>query len=219
MGPGGMGPGGMPPDGVRSDGMVPGDMAPGGGVPGVVPDALGPRAGMEAMMRRMGAPGLVQGAAMDLVEFVVGRAVDETHTIPETLAILPPAERDSAERERVFRFQSAMMAHGINGRPFEMERVDERVPFGSTEVWRFVNEAPFPHPVHMHGTRFRVLERRGGRAEVFPWEQGWKDTVLVFPGEEVDVLATFDRHRGLYLLHCHNLEHEDGGMMMNFVVE
>jgi blue copper oxidase len=39
------------------------------------------------------------------------------------------------------------------------------------------------------------------------------------PGEEVAVIATFDRHRGIFLLHCHNLEHEDHGMMMNFAIE
>ena len=208
-------------DRMRGMGMEPGAMGgPGGmramgGMPGMAPDR-----GMEVGGGRgMTMTGLAQGTAMDLLEFVVTREVEEEHTTPDALVPLPAADRTLASRERVFRFQSAMMVHGINGQPFDMERVDERVPFGATEVWRFVNEAPFPHPVHIHATRFRVLERHGGRAEVFPWERGWKDTVLVFPGEEVEVLATFDRHRGTYLLHCHNLEHEDAGMMMNFVIE
>ncbi|HUE97193.1 MAG TPA: multicopper oxidase domain-containing protein, partial [Longimicrobiaceae bacterium] len=116
-------------------------------------------------------------------------------------------------------FQSMMMSHTINGRSFEMERIDERVPFGATEVWSFVNDGPFPHPVHMHAVHFQVLDRVGGRGRVFPWEQGLKDTVLVFPGERVDVIATFDQHPGLFLMHCHNLEHEDMGMMLNFLIE
>lgn len=53
---------------------------------------------------------------------------------------------------------------------------------------------------------------------VYPWERGWKDTVLVRTHETVDVLVRFDAYEGRYLLHCHKLEHEDHGMMMNFVV-
>jgi FtsP/CotA-like multicopper oxidase with cupredoxin domain len=89
----------------------------------------------------------------------------------------------------------------------------------AVERWVFINDGPFPHPVHMHAVHFRVISREGGRAQLFPWEEGWKDTVLVYPGEKVAVDATFDRHRGRFLMHCHNLEHEDHGMMMNFAVE
>jgi blue copper oxidase len=166
-----------------------------------------------------GAAGLPQGAALDLLDFAVAREVREERRIPATLAPHPRLSRASAGRERVFRFASMMMNHTINGRAFDMERIDERVPFGSTEVWSFVNEGPFPHPVHMHAVHFQVLARTGGRGRIFPWEQGWKDTVLVYPGERVDVIAEFDRHRGLFLMHCHNLEHEDMGMMMNFLIE
>jgi FtsP/CotA-like multicopper oxidase with cupredoxin domain len=183
------------------------------------PDPAGAM-GMGMMGRgMMGAGGLRQGAPIDLVEFVVAREVDEPARVSSALVDLPRLARATARRERVFRFASAMMTHTINGRSFAMDRIDERVAFGDTEVWRFVNEAPFPHPVHMHAVHFQVLSRRGGRGAVLPWETGWKDTVMVFPGEEVEVIARFDRHRGIYLLHCHNLEHEDLGMMMNFVIE
>ena len=47
-------------------------------------------------------------------------------------------------------------------------------------------------------------------------DEGWKDTVLVWPGERVRVLVRFENYTGLYLYHCHNLEHEDGGMMRNY---
>jgi FtsP/CotA-like multicopper oxidase with cupredoxin domain len=170
-------------------------------------------------MMGMGGMGLPQGTLLDLLEFVVTRVVRESRQIPVTLVPLPRLDRAVAQRERVFRFDSIMMSHTINGRPFQMERVDEHVPFGATEVWKFVNNAPFPHPIHMHAVHFQVLSRTGGRGQVFPWEQGWKDTVLVFPGEEVEVITRFDRYRGMFLLHCHNLEHEDMGMMMNFVID
>ncbi|HEX6847477.1 MAG TPA: multicopper oxidase domain-containing protein, partial [Chitinophagaceae bacterium] len=58
----------------------------------------------------------------------------------------------------------------------------------------------------------------GGRNLTYPWENGWKDTVLLEDGETVEVLIRFEKYRGVYLLHCHKLEHEDMGMMANFEV-
>ena len=160
-----------------------------------------------------------QGRPLDLLEFRVSGRTSEPGTIPE---ILPPMRElpDPAEavRERHFAFTSRMMMHHINGRAFEMERIDEEVPFGDTEIWTFENDGNYPHPVHVHATHFRVLERTGGRGEVFPWEAGRKDTVLVYPGEVVRVAIRFTAQRGLFLLHCHNLEHEDHGMMQNIMV-
>jgi FtsP/CotA-like multicopper oxidase with cupredoxin domain len=185
------------------------------------PSGMGMGRGMMGRGRMMmgGGAQAGQGAELDLAEFVVTRAGRASVPVPSRLVRFDRIPRTSAERERVFRFDSRMMMHTINGRAFDMERVDERVRFGATELWRFINDGPFPHPVHMHAVHFQVLSRAGGRARVFPWERGWKDTVLVFPGEAVDVIARFDSHRGMFLLHCHNLEHEDMGMMMNFQIE
>lgn len=169
-------------------------------------------------MGRMGAGGVPQGGEMGLVEFEVTRAVKpvpwRTAPLP-AIARLDPAR---AARTRTFRFDSAMMQHSINGQAFDMARIDETVRFGDTEVWTFVNDSPFPHPVHMHEVQFQVLERAGGRGRVMPWEQGFKDTVLVFPGERVSVIAAFDRYRGRFLMHCHNMVHEDMGMMLNYEI-
>ncbi|MGE5927793.1 MAG: multicopper oxidase family protein [Gemmatimonadota bacterium] len=185
------------------------------------PAGMGMGRGMMGRGRMMmgGGAQVPQGAELDLAEFVVVREGRPSGPVPPRLGTIARLTRASAERERVFRFDSRMMLHTINGRAFEMERVDERVRFGATELWRFINDGPFPHPVHMHAVHFQVLSRTGGRARVFPWERGWKDTVLLYPGEAVDVVTRFDSHRGLYLLHCHNLEHEDLGMMLNFQVE
>jgi FtsP/CotA-like multicopper oxidase with cupredoxin domain len=80
-----------------------------------------------------------------------------------------------------------------------------------------VNESELPHPVHVHSGLFRVLSRSGGRNRLMPWETGLKDTVLTLPGERVDVAVRFV-NPGVFLLHCHNLEHEDMGMMTNYEV-
>jgi FtsP/CotA-like multicopper oxidase with cupredoxin domain len=106
----------------------------------------------------------------------------------------------------------------INGKTYAMERVDFEVPFDQTERWVFVTNGNGPHPVHVHGAYFQVQSRTGGRGQLFPWERGWKDTVLVADGETVEVLIRFTAHRGLYVMHCHQLAHEDNGMMTNFMV-
>ncbi len=169
-------------------------------------------------MGRMGAGGVAQGAAMDLVEFTVDRAVTPVAWNPRALPRIATLDPRTAKRTRTFQFNSAMMQHNINGREFDMERIDETVRFGDTEVWTFVNDSPFPHPVHMHEVQFRVVERIGGRARIMPWERGLKDVVLVNPGERVSVVATFDTYRGRFLMHCHNMVHEDMGMMMNYAI-
>jgi FtsP/CotA-like multicopper oxidase with cupredoxin domain len=82
------------------------------------------------------------------------------------------------------------------------------------------------HPVHVHGVHFQVLDRSVDDAQRRGWEtvneglldSGWKDTILLMPGERVRILVRFDGYRGVYLLHCHNLEHEDSGMMRNFEI-
>jgi FtsP/CotA-like multicopper oxidase with cupredoxin domain len=158
-----------------------------------------------------------QGLEMDLLELVrTGGAGPSDPALPALLSSVPGLASAAAERD--FVFQSTDDGHQINGRSFEMDRVDEQIPLGRVERWRFVNDSGLPHPVHLHGTHFRVLTRSGGRSQVFPYEAGWKDTVLVMPLETVEVLVQFDRYRGIFPLHCHNLQHEDMGMMLNVEV-
>ncbi len=116
---------------------------------------------------------------------------------------------------RVFSFDGMSK---INGKVYDVNRIDFRVPFGRTELWQFKTNGNGPHPVHVHGASFHVVSRTGGRGKVYPWEAGWKDVVMVNDFETVSVLIRFDSYKGVYLLHCHKLEHEDNGMMANFEV-
>lgn len=200
---------GMGPMGRGPSGQGGGRGGPGGG-----------RAGMGRGMGAMAGADL-QGVPLDLLEFRVIRPTSDPGTLPTRLP-LPPQGPDPAQsrRERRFVFTAAMMGgHRINGRSFEIDRIDERVPFGETEIWSFVNDSELPHPVHLHATHFRLIERIGGRGRIMPWEAGLKDTALLHPGETVRAAVRFSAHRGLFLLHCHNLEHEDQGMMQNILVE
>jgi blue copper oxidase len=150
----------------------------------------------------------------DLLEFEATREVTDNKVIPSgTLSSI--ASLGQPVRTRDFSFEGHSK---INGQRFEMHHTNFTVPFGETEHWRFASAGSAPHPVHVHGTHFQVQSRSGGRNRTYPWEAGWKDTVLLEDHETVDVLVRFDQHRGEYLIHCHQLEHEDNGMMLQFEV-
>jgi FtsP/CotA-like multicopper oxidase with cupredoxin domain len=113
----------------------------------------------------------------------------------------------------------------INGKQMDMTRIDEIVKHGDTEIWviRNVMMGMGPgmggnvgHPFHYHGVQFQVLSRDGRKPPLN--ERGWKDTILVNPNESVKVIAKFD-YKGLFMYHCHILEHEDAGMMGQFEVK
>ena len=82
------------------------------------------------------------------------------------------------------------------------------------------------HPMHVHGVQFQVLNRQIDPAYEQGWrtlheglvDEGWKDTVLVMPGERVQIGVRFTDYKGRYLVHCHNLEHENQGMMRNYLI-
>jgi FtsP/CotA-like multicopper oxidase with cupredoxin domain len=188
-------------------------------------DFTGFRPASRMMLRSVAfdAPGTVgkfpQGIEIDILEMTrVEGSAPGMPSLPAALSSVAPL--GGAVRSRTFDFQSSNAAamHHINGLAFEMDRVDVTVPFGETERWVFRNDSALPHPVHLHGTQFQMVSRSGGRGSVLPYEAGWKDTALVMPGEAVEALVRFDAYRGLFLMHCHNLQHEDLGMMLNVEV-
>ena len=155
-------------------------------------------------------------AGWDLLELRVsaGNAADVPSLSLPTITKL----QGPATPTRTFSFDGMSK---INGKLFDHSRIDFEVPFGVTERWRFVTNGNAPHPVHVHGASFQVQSRKGGRNQVFPWEHGWKDSVLLEDRETVEVLIRFDAdvNKGSrYLMHCHKLEHEDMGMMSAFKV-
>ncbi len=179
-----------------------------------------------------GGSALPNGAGFPIFKVRVNRREKATSTLPQRLSNIKrydPAEAVNREHPKRFHLVMRHMAWTINGRTFQMEQVasDERVALNSLEVWEFINEGggrgmmggmDMPHPIHLHGMQFQVLQRRGVTHQGYV-DDGWKDTVLLMPGERVRLLVRFGDYPGLYLYHCHNLEHEDMGMMRNFLVE
>lgn len=165
-------------------------------------------------------PGTPQGSEIRglLVLRGTSRKVPGRYVPPAVLSRVAPLGAPVVTRRFAFSSAGGESAHWIAGRHFAMDRIDVRVPFAQVERWEFINDSDLPHPVHVHGCQFQVVERVGWRGQVFPYEGGWKDTALVMPHESVAIHICFNAYRGLYLLHCHNLQHEDQGMMLNIEV-
>ena len=94
---------------------------------------------------------------------------------------------------------------------------------GDVEIWEIENKSGgWFHPLHLHLVDFRILSRRGGSGKVQPWERGPKDVVYVGEGEIVRLLTKYEvapgSTGGRYMIHCHNLPHEDHDMMAQFQV-
>jgi blue copper oxidase len=176
--------------------------------------------------------GLAMGAAFDILKVNVGR---KTKTTPNlALGPLPPLSmRYDASNvpnyatPRPFTLEMGrMMTWTINGRVFEMMAVadDEMVYCDETMAWEWINNSPIPHPMHMHNIQFQVVQRTAPSTSSYATinqglvDTGWKDTVLVWPGERVRIAMTFGPHMGMYMYHCHILEHEDMTMMRNYMI-
>jgi blue copper oxidase len=170
--------------------------------------------------------------AFPIIELRAGNKPDPSDiSIPERLIQVPEWNPAQAARTRTFTLSMMTMSigrwtgpamelpMGINGRSMDMDRIDVQVPLGSVEIWEIRNATQLPHPFHIHDIQFRVLDRDGSPPQ--PHEQGLKDTVLVESGSTVRVItefADFADPEHPYMYHCHNLEHEDAGMMGQFVV-
>lgn len=166
--------------------------------------------------------------SFNILKFIVNRQEADPFVLPASLLPVEHIPVSSAVATRSFNI-GHMMHHGggaeavmhpLDGKIFDADRRDEVVIAGSTEIWEFDNTTGTEtHPMHLHATQFQVIERFGGRGAIQAWEKGWKDTVLAFPGEKIRVIIRFPDNRGKFVFHCHNLEHEDGGMMLNFEIQ
>ncbi len=187
------------------------------------------------MMGGMAAEGDVpNGASLRLMTVRVARKEASSFRMPARLSTLGPSWNEvpgAPVRRITVDFRAGQWLLG--GRSFEMMAVapEEMVRAGSTAIWEFANVGgmmgmQMAHPIHIHGTQFRVLSRVRRAGATTPEhsvregfvEAGWHDSVLLMPEEIVRLQIRFTRFPGLYLYHCHILEHEDGGLMRNFRV-
>ena len=188
---------------------------------------------------------LPNGAPFNILSLKIGDKGADVAPLPSRLSTTERYRAENAvnrNNPRLFVLAMQGMIHTINDRLFEMASVapEEIVRLGDLELWEFSNlegsrggmgmdmmNMQLPHPMHIHGVQFQVLGRQIARGYESAYQElsagfvdeGWKDTVLVMPGENVQVLVRFEDYAGTFLYHCHNLEHEDAGMMRNYKIE
>jgi blue copper oxidase len=146
---------------------------------------------------------LVEPAAAD-----PARTVGRRQFILDSGMCIPPDQGDEMH-------MGADRVMCINGKSHDPARIDENVEIGTTEIWE-VFSLGMAHPFHIHGASFRILSISDAPPPAHL--MGWKDVVLV--EEKAELLVAFNRPASAqcpFMYHCHILEHEDAGMMGQYV--
>ena len=146
----------------------------------------------------------------------VGTAERSSAMIPDRLRTIEPLAPNNAVANRVVKLSERLSIR--RGTDFmindEMHHTDKPVTVGELQIWDIENASHMDHPFHLHGFFFQVIDVNG----VSPAFRSWADTVNVPPSGRVRIAWIPDDRPGLWMYHCHILEHHAGGMMANFAV-
>jgi spore coat protein A len=175
-----------------------------------------------------------------IMEFRVSKAtVPDESLLPATLRPIEKILETASTRTRMLtlgekddRAGNAMMML-LNNAHWDMP-VTESPSLNSVEIWGLMNFTDDSHPIHLHGVRFQVLDRRPFEPEYYyrdgtikyigmavppvANEAGWKDTVQAHPGMITRIITKFEGYVGRYVWHCHLFEHEDNEMMRPYEI-
>ncbi len=196
---------------------------------------------MPKMAMGMNRSSLAVGSEYPICTIKVTRKVSESHKLPTKLAKIHRYgihETANPNNPLPISISESPMSMLLNGRAYEFNHPlpSERVKMGSIVLLEIFHaqsnmgmggmNMTMPHPIHLHGQQFEIMSRSisGDTSDYDTVREGFidsglKDTVLVMPMERIKVIKPFQDFKGLYLYHCHNLEHEDMGMMREFLVE
>jgi spore coat protein A len=187
-------------------------------------------------------PGSDEASTGQVMEFRVGPATSADPSTPPQFIRLPAitplvggTARPLALLERPSEFWDGPEEAELGtfdpstGTPIELEwaaPITENPAVGATEVWELYNFTQDAHPIHIHEIHFQVVDRQAVGPDNLPagpvrppevWETGFKDTVISYPGEVTRVRGRFDV-AGLFVWHCHIVEHEDNEMMRPYAI-
>jgi FtsP/CotA-like multicopper oxidase with cupredoxin domain len=154
-----------------------------------------------------------------LIRVAVAAQTGAIRSAPAALPAPTPITPAAGATVRNITLDGGMMGNAftLNGRSFDMNRIDLSVPTGATEIWRFTNNTMMAHPMHVHGARLSLLSRDGALPAA--QERGLRDTFLVESMQTVAIAVQTPTQASPmpFMFHCHILEHEDAGMMAQFV--
>jgi FtsP/CotA-like multicopper oxidase with cupredoxin domain len=163
--------------------------------------------------------GSVEYRSIDPMFKIVARGtpVSQPAGVPDVRRVIHPLPKEAATPVQLdlnlTQDQRGTFEYDINGQPFS-KATPLRARLGETQLWTVNNTTPWAHPLHIHGYFFQVLDEKGEVAH--PIE--WKDTVSVHLKETLKLLVRFDDRPGQWMVHCHILDHADGGLMTTIVV-
>ena len=187
---------------------------------------------MGGMMGGMGGSSLALGAEFEIMRLTVtSQGAATPSVLPRKLSTIARIDTGGAT-VRNLNLSMGRMQWLINDQSYSLDSYPIQVRANTVELWDIQNaQRSMPHPMHLHGFSFQVVSRHNSPNQVRQLAQdasgrlitdlGWKDTILVWPGETVRIAIDFtNTFKGdqIYLFHCHNLEHEDQGMMLNYRV-
>ena len=188
-------------------------------------DGRGPE-GPEVNVR--GANGLLTSAGTRILRFDVvseapevwgldGLRTRDPSRVPAELRKLPDIVMSEVVARRTFEFDKVNEVWTVNGKIFDVNTPVVKPKRGTAEIWTLKGKGSWHHPVHIHLEEGRILTRNGVAPPLH--ERGRKDVYVLEPGEEVRIFIRFRDFTGKYMMHCHNLTHEDHAMMIRFDVE
>ena len=177
------------------------------------------------------AGGIGQGGEKDIMTFTIDRAEEEILVLPTSLVPMGEIfDIADSQGEKIWPISWGNNNNFLlNGETFDLigTKENERASGDSLELVTITNSTgivKFAHPMHFHGRQFQIFSRSIGAEGVDAYntvkdglvDSGWQDTFVIMPYETVKFLVRWSRHPGLFVYHCHNLPHEDMGMMRNF---
>ena len=136
--------------------------------------------------------------------------------VPALLRELPPIDLSEVKATRYFEFDKENEIWTVNGKIFDVEMAVASPKRGTAEIWVLKGKGSWHHPIHVHLEEGRILSRNGQPPQ--PHEAGRKDVYTLAPDDELHVFLRFREFKGKYIMHCHNLTHEDHAMMVRFDV-
>jgi bilirubin oxidase len=142
-------------------------------------------------------------------------------TLPSTLTrnVFPTVAQVNQRRTLNITAEGPNVPFTFDEVGFDMHTINQVVKLGATEQWTVANNQIFGHSFHIHDIQFKIIGRSDGPVE--DYEQGWKDTLYVPRNESVTFLTRFDDFASdteAFMYHCHMSNHEDGGLMGQFLV-
>jgi FtsP/CotA-like multicopper oxidase with cupredoxin domain len=163
--------------------------------------------------------GLLTSAGVQLLRFDIIKPLSapDNSRVPAFLRALPsitPADIAGVAATRTFVFDMSNGGWTVNGQLFDVNTPAATPKQNTAEIWVLKVQGNWWHPVHIHFEEGRILSRNGLPPE--PYEKVRKDVYLMKPGDEVRVFLRFRDFLGKYMMHCHNLIHEDHAMMIRW---